>query len=81
MLRGLSRHDSKGRRYKEKVTKLTIKIKKWHRNVFMDIEQSSCDITLSEIFVGGISLAYLAAKIIKIQKYFVCASFLLQTLF
>ena len=41
--------------------KLIIKIKRWHSNVFMDIEQKSRDI-LSEILVGMISLAYLAAK-------------------
>lgn len=64
---GLSMHDCKGRRHKEKGIKLIIKIKRWHRNVFMDIEQKSCDI-LSEMLVHRTSLAYLAAKIIKIHK-------------
>lgn len=56
---------------KEKVIRLTTKIRRFHGNVLMDIEQSLCDIWLSEICIGGTLLADLGTKVIKFQKLFI----------
>lgn len=37
---GLSMHDTKGRRHKEKVINLIIKIKRWHRNYLWTLNKS-----------------------------------------